>query len=84
MRPVQRFSAEYLESTRDSSPDEIARFLDDFRQLHAPDRSSRLISMRVPEPLLLCFKKKCKLDGTRYQTRIKELMANWLGSGTFP
>ena len=79
MRPLQRFSAEYLESTRNSSPDEIVRFLDDFRQLHAPAGSSRLISMRVPERLLHCFKNKCSLEGTRYQTRIKALMADWLG-----
>lgn len=69
---------------KSSSPDEIVRFLDDFRQLHAPDRPSRLISMRVPEQLLQFFKKKCRLEGTRHQTRIKALMADWLGSGTFP
>lgn len=83
MKPLQRFTSEYLESIRNSSPDEIVRFLDDFRQLHAPVRSSRLISMRVPELLLQCFKKRCQLEGTRYQTRIKDLMAEWLGSGTF-
>jgi len=84
MRPVQRFSEEYLASIRDSSPDEIARFLDEFRQIHAPGRSSRLISMRVSEPLLHSFKRKCRLEGTRYQTRIKQLMAEWLGAGELP
>ncbi len=79
MRPLQRFSAEYLESIRGSSPDEIVRFLDEFRQLQTPDRPSRLISMRVPEPLLSCFKEKCRLEGTRYQTRVKQLMTDWLG-----
>lgn len=80
MRPVQRFSAEYLKSIRAVSPDEAARFLEEFRQLHAPNRPSRLISMRVPETLLASFKAKCKLEGSRYQTRIKELMAEWLES----
>jgi predicted DNA binding CopG/RHH family protein len=80
MRPLQRFSAEYLESIRQISPDQVVRFLDEFRQIHAPNRPSRLISMRVPEPLLVAFKTKCKLEGTRYQTRIKEIMAEWLGS----
>lgn len=80
MKPLQRFSDEYLESIRRVSPDEVARFLDEFRQIHAPARPSRLISMRVPEPLLASFKRKCKLEGTRYQTRIKELMVEWLGS----
>ena len=80
MRPLQRFTTEYLESTRQVSPDQVVRFLDEFRQIHAPNRPSRLISMRVPEPLLVAFKNKCRLEGTRYQTRIKELMAEWLGS----
>jgi len=81
MRPLQRFSTEYLESIRQSSPDHVVRYLDEFRQIHAPNRPSRLISMRVPEPLLVSFKNKCKLEGTRYQTRIKELMVQWLGAG---
>jgi uncharacterized protein (DUF4415 family) len=78
MRPLQRFSAEYLESIRGISADEVAKFLDEFRQLHTPNRPSRLISMRVPEPLLASFRAKCKLQNTRYQTRIKELMREWL------
>jgi uncharacterized protein (DUF4415 family) len=80
MRPVQRFSAEYLESTRNASADEVVLFLDEFRRLHAPRRSSRLISMRVPEALLASFRAKCELEGARYQTRIKELMTEWLGN----
>ena len=80
MRPLQRFSAEYLESTRDASADEIVVFLDEFRRLHAPKRPSRLISIRVPEALLASFKAKCELEGARYQTRIKELMVEWLNS----
>jgi len=79
MKALQRFSTEYLESTRNSSPDEIVRFLEEFRQLHAPNPPSRLISLRVPEPLLRSFKEKCHLEGTRYQTRIKQIMAEWLG-----
>jgi len=80
MRPVQRFSAEYLESTRGLSPDDVVRFLDEFRRMHAPRPKSRLISMRVSEPLLASFKAKCKLEGVRYQTRIKRLMSAWVGS----
>ena len=82
MKPVQRFSAEYLKSIRGVSPEEVVRFLEEFRQIHAPDRPSRLISMRVPEPLLAAFKKKCSLEGVRYQTRIKELMSGWVGSSS--
>ena len=81
MRAVQRFSSEYLESTRDVSPDEVVRFLDGFRKIHGPGPRSRLISMRVSEPLLESFRARCKLERIRYQTRIKELMAEWLESG---
>jgi predicted DNA binding CopG/RHH family protein len=82
MKPLQRFSDEYLDSMRRVSPDEVVRFLDEFRQIHAPARASRLISMRVPEPLLDSFKRRCRLEGVRYQTRIKELMTQWLGART--
>ena len=80
MKALQRFSIEYLESIRNVSADDVVGFLEEFRQLHAPARPSRLISMRVPEPLLVAFKRKCALEGARYQTRIKELMTEWLGS----
>jgi predicted DNA binding CopG/RHH family protein len=60
------------------SSDAIVRFLDDFRRLHAPKSKSRLISMKVPEPLLAAFKLRCQVEGTRYQTQIKTLMLAWL------
>ena len=53
-RPVQRFSREYLEQTAATPPGEIARFLDDFRRLHASRSTappSRPLSLRVPVPL---------------------------------
>lgn len=78
MRPVQHFSDTYLAHARRSSPDEIAEFLENFREMHAPNAPSRLISMKVPEPLLGGFKLRCKLEGVRYQTKIKELMREWL------
>ncbi|MCP3980259.1 MAG: hypothetical protein GY716_13220 [bacterium] len=80
MRPVQHFSDEYLEQARKSTPDEIARFLESFRRMHAPGARSRLISMKVPEPLLDAFRLRCKVEGARYQTKIKQLMREWLES----
>lgn len=80
MRPVQRFSTEYLSQCRGMNPDRIVRFLEDFRALHSRGRpaKSRLISMRVPEPLLDAFKTKARLGGVPYQTQIKRLMQDWL------
>jgi predicted DNA binding CopG/RHH family protein len=42
---------------------------------------SRLISLKVPEDLLQAFKAKSRLHGTPYQTKIKELMRDWLRAG---
>lgn len=80
MRPVQYFSSDYLAQCRSMSADQIVRFLDDFRRLQAPlsPAKSRLISLKVPEPLLDAFKTEARLRGTPYQTLIKRLMADWL------
>jgi len=62
-------------------PEQIIRFLDDFRALHAKREcppKSRLISMKVPEPLLDAFRTKARLRGVAYQTQIKRLMSLWL------
>lgn len=79
-RPVQFFADEQLERAKDMSPEEIARFLDDFRRLHGDHSTSksRLISLKVPEDLLRAFKGKARLEGVRYQTQIKALMRDWL------
>lgn len=81
MRPVQYFSKEYLEQCRKMTPEQIAAFLEDFRLLHtaAAPSKSRLISLKVPEPLLASFKTKARLSGIPYQTQIKRLMMDWAG-----
>ena len=79
MKAVQKFSDEYLERCREMSPDEIARFLDDFQHLHANKTTkSKLISIKVPEDLLAAFKARARLEGVPYQTQIKKLMRAWL------
>ena len=81
MRPVQYFSRTYLNEARRMSHEEILRFLEDFRLLHEKPAASRLISMKVPEPLLSAFRFKCSERGVKYQTRIKELMTAWVLGG---
>jgi predicted DNA binding CopG/RHH family protein len=80
MRPVQKFTDDYLRQCARMSPDEIARFLDDFMRLHAAPRmpGSKLISLKVPHHLLGAFKAKARLEGKPYQTQIKVLMAQWV------
>ena len=72
MRPVQRFTDEYLATCWEMTPAQIIRFLEDFRRLHGGLRSpSRLISLKVPEDLLDAFRTKATLAGKPYQTQIK-------------
>lgn len=82
MRPVQYFSKEYLDRCRAMKPEQVLKFLDDFRGLASRNlpAKSRLISMKVPEPLLEAFRTKARLTGIPYQTQIKRLMSGWLAS----
>jgi len=81
MKPVQYFSDEYLEQCKKMTPEQIVRFLDDFRQLQGvqPETRSKLISLKVPEDLLRAFRARCDMEGVKYQTQIKKLMSSWLG-----
>ena len=82
MKPVQFFNDEYLAQCADMSPDDIARFLDDFRVIHGSkisgEKKSKLISIKVPVSLLAAFKTKAALQNERYQTKIKQLMTDWV------
>jgi hypothetical protein len=61
------------------TPDQVLRFLDDFRRLHgAQPAPSKLISLKVPVDLLSAFRTRAKLTNTRYQTQIKILMKDWV------
>jgi uncharacterized protein (DUF4415 family) len=87
MRPVQHFAPEYLQQCRQMTPDQIIRFLDDFRRLHGASKPganpirSRLISIKVPEDLLEAFKTRSRMEGRPYQAQIKTLMKAWLLTG---
>lgn len=78
MRPVQYFSDDYLRNCRQASSEQILEFLENYRLLQAPPDKTRLISIKMPERLLQSFRIKCELHGIRYQTRIKQLMLEWL------
>lgn len=84
MKAVQHFTSEYLGQCRQMTPDQIIRFVDDFRRLHGGPTGagrhgkSRLISLKVPEDLLEAFRTKARLSGRPYQSQIKELMRQWL------
>ncbi len=68
--------------TKKPSPEQILRFLEDFRQLHSVSRKAqgpaKLISLKVSEDLLRPFRTLCDRKGLKYQTQIKILMRDWI------
>ncbi len=80
MRPVQYFTDEYLRQCREMKPEQVLRFLEDFRELQKARKpvKSKLISIKMPEDLLEAFKAKASRKGRAYQTQIKDLMREWL------
>lgn len=79
MTAVQYFSDEYLDQCKSMSTDQVLRFLEDFRSLHAvKPAATKLISIKIPEDLLNAFKVRARLAGTPYQTQIKVLMKAWV------
>ena len=82
MKALQTFTEEQLAYGRNMTPDQIVRFLEDFRTLHATRPApGKLISMKVPTDLLAAFRAKAALTGIPYQTQIKRLMRAWILDG---
>ncbi len=80
MKATQYFSDDYLEQCKQMTEENIIQFLDDFRLIHSPksDSKSKMISIKIEPSLLKAFKTKSTLTGMPYQTRIKQLMRQWL------
>ncbi len=82
IKTVQYLSKEQIETSRHMTTEHILDFLENFREMHismqAPPKKSKLISMKVKEPLLDAFKAKAKVVGQPYQTLIKQLMQDYL------
>lgn len=84
MKAVQYFDDDYLRRCRRATPQQIAEFLEQFRLMQAASvelaPKSKLISIKMPQGMLKTFRAKCELEGVKYQTQIKCLMSDWLGS----
>ena len=78
MKPLQYFTGDYIDKYRGATPEHILEYLESFRLLQAQPAKSKLISKKIPETLLDSFRRKCKFAGVRYQTQIKQFMADWL------
>lgn len=80
-KPVQYFNKEYLVRCAELKPDQIIEFLENYRELVAkvPEKC-KLISLRIEPSLLNAFKQKASLEKIHYQTKVKQLMRDWLNS----
>ena len=74
MKALQIFSDEYLEVCKKISTEEIAQFLDDFRQIHgeALPEKSKLISVKMPPSLLNAFKNSMQTRGKSIPNKNKK------------
>jgi uncharacterized protein (DUF4415 family) len=88
-RATQYFTDEQLEQFRDFKAADILRYLEEFQKLHSlagaqrsatgpAPASSKLISIKIPEAMLAEFRRKAESEGVRYQTKIKQLMTEWI------
>ena len=79
-RPVQIASKSQIVAIEVEDVTPIVEFLEQFRILADPraQYKSKLISIKIPEPLLAAFRYKADHDGVPYQTMIKRLMLEWL------
>lgn len=78
-KTLQFFTPEYLALCAQFTPDQIIEFIENYRKLvaKAPEKC-QLISLKIEPSLLAAFKKKASLEKIPYQTKIKELMREWL------
>ena len=78
-KTIQYFTKEYLERCASMTPDQIIEFLENYRMLvsKVPEKC-QLISLKIEPSLLNAFKRKASLQGTPYQTKMKQLMREWI------
>lgn len=78
-KTIQYFSKEYIEKCRSLTPDQIIDFLENYRRLvNKKPEKCQLISIKIEPSLLDAFKYKASLEGEHYQTKIKQLMKDWV------
>ncbi|MEI8366655.1 MAG: hypothetical protein WCF65_09600 [Parachlamydiaceae bacterium] len=78
-KTIQYFTKEYLAKCSTLTPEQIIMYLENYRDLMAnkPEKC-QLISMKIEPSLLNAFKLKARLEGGHYQTKIKQLMRDWV------
>lgn len=79
-RPIQFAKPGQIVDPDIEDATEIVEFLELFKQLADPrtHKPAKLISIKIPEPLLATFRFKAERENKRYQTKIKELMLDYV------
>lgn len=78
-KAIQYFSKEYLDRCTGMTPDQIIEFIENYRNLvFSVSEKCQLISMKIEPSLLNAFKQKANLHGVPYQTKVKQLMREWV------
>lgn len=81
-KTIQYFTQDYLKKCSTLTPDQIIDYLENYRLLVAkklPEKC-QLISIKIEPSLLNAFKQKANRNGIPYQTKIKQLMQEWMNS----
>lgn len=79
-KPLQLAKREQIIAPNIEDVTEVMNFIENDKRKLDPraKKPSKLISIKIPEPLLEAFRYKAEREKTPYQTKIKELMMEYL------
>lgn len=79
-KPLQLAKREQIIAPDIEDVTEVMNFIENYKRMLDPraQKRSKLISIKIPEPLLEAFRYKAAREKTPYQTKIKQLMMEYL------
>jgi predicted DNA binding CopG/RHH family protein len=79
-KPLQLAKREQIIAPNIEDVTEVMNFIENYKRILDPraKKRSKLISLKIPEPLLEAFRYKAEREKTPYQTKIKQLMMEYL------
>jgi uncharacterized protein (DUF4415 family) len=79
-RPTQLANSNQIVTSDCEDVTQVVEFLELFRELSNPltHKPARLISIKIPEQLLATFRFKAERENKKYQSKIKELMLDYV------
>jgi len=79
-KPLQLAKREQIIAPNIDDVTEVMNFIENYKRMLDPraQKRSKLISIKIPEPLLEAFRYKAEREKTPYQTKIKQLMMEYL------